>query len=802
MSWKQALRLLAVCAAGCLLQAACWADAPSVSYIFPAGGQRGTKVDFHVGGHYLHDRCPFEMLGPGVAAAQELVRSEQTVWFEGPLIPMPDSQQKEDYPWAQEGSVSIAANAPLGFRRWRVWTSQGVTPSMKFVIGDLPEVVEDEIDGDPLPTSVRLPVTINGRVFPREDVDIWTFEGQAGISYTCEVMAARLGSPLDSRLVVYGPDNRPITENVDSRGTDSFLRFTAPEDGRYAVHIHDVDFRGLQHYVYRLTITDQPYVDQVYPLGGRRGTTRHFELLGQRLPAGPVLLSLPKVKANSFSDTLLLHGRPTNRFTVELSDLPDVLEVEPNDNAEQAASFDLGTIIDGRIDTPGDSDNWWFETEKGQRVDLDLHAARLGSLLDSRLAIFDEAGKQLASNDDGQKGQADSRLAFTAPAGARYRIEIRDHFASRGGPDFGYRLHATWAADPQPDFKLQLPTDGLTVTRGGEAKLKVVATRTGGFQAAITLAAEGLPAGVTLSNNTIPEKKNETQLTFKADDTAKIDVARLRIRGSAQIGEAAVSRLATRSTDSRDDVTVDHLLLAVAFPTPFKVTGIFETRYAARGSTFVRHYTIDRGGYEGPLTVRMAERQVRHLQGVTGATIEVPAGKSEFDYAIHLPPWMEVGRTSRTAVMAVADVADSDGRTHHVSYTSHAQNDQVIVLVDPGQLAVRLGRKSIVVQPGQQTSLNVHVGRGQGIEGQVEVRLIVPDHLRGVSAEPVRIPADDDTGVLTVRFAKSVQGPWNMPLTVRAIAAKEGQPYTAEGQLSVVSGRHTAGLKNPVAEVK
>ena len=42
------------------------ADPPHVSYIFPAGGQQGTTIRFHVGGHYLRDLCPFEMLGSGI----------------------------------------------------------------------------------------------------------------------------------------------------------------------------------------------------------------------------------------------------------------------------------------------------------------------------------------------------------------------------------------------------------------------------------------------------------------------------------------------------------------------------------------------------------------------------------------------------------------------------------------------------------------------------------------------------------------------------------------------------------------
>src|SRR5207247_699859 len=79
-----------------------------------------------------------------------------------------------------------------------------------------------------------------------------------------------------------------------------------------------------------------------------------------------------------------------------------------------------------------------------------------------------------------------------------------------------------------------------------------------------------------------------------------------------------------------------------------------------RGGKFVRHFTIDRGGFAGPLTVRLADKQARHLQGVTGPTIEDPAGASEFDYPVFLPPWMEIGRTNRTVVMAMGEVADAD----------------------------------------------------------------------------------------------------------------------------------------------
>ena len=46
------------------------AEPPSVSYIFPAGGQRDTAVKVRIGGHFLHDKASLEMLGAGLTASR------------------------------------------------------------------------------------------------------------------------------------------------------------------------------------------------------------------------------------------------------------------------------------------------------------------------------------------------------------------------------------------------------------------------------------------------------------------------------------------------------------------------------------------------------------------------------------------------------------------------------------------------------------------------------------------------------------------------------------------------------------
>src|SRR5207253_1009879 len=121
----------------------------------------------------------------------------------------------------------------------------------------------------------------------------------------------------------------------------------------------------------------------------------------------------------------------------------------------------------------------------------------------------------------------------------------------------------------------------------------------------------------------------------------------ITIRGSAKVGEQMLTSTATLPAGTRGLADLDQVLLAVAIPTPFKVVGEHDFRWAPRGTVHRRSYKIERKDFDGPIEVSLADHQARHLQGATGPTITVPAGASEFDYAVFLPPWMEMGRTCR-----------------------------------------------------------------------------------------------------------------------------------------------------------
>jgi hypothetical protein len=752
------------------------------SYIFPAGGQRGRTVKVRVGGLYLYSSCGFELLGTGVRTGGRLRRT-RTVWFEGPRLPLVESQQPEDYPQDMAGEVRIAAGAAPGVRLGRLWTAEGAASGLAFVVGNLPEVVEEEVDGDPVPVAVNVPVTINGRIFPRGDIDLWSFHARKGQVVTAEVCAAQIGSPLDSLLDVLDEKGRVLAENDDASSRDSRLHFVAPEDGTYTVRIRDAAGRGGQAFVYRLTLRTSSCIDSVFPLGGRRGTTVALQLSGLGVPRGPVAITIPADAPPVFAHHLGAGTQATTPILLDTDDLPEVVQVETNAAATQAQVVTPPVVSNGRIDRPGDVDQWAFRARKGQALLLELRARQLGSRLSGVLAVSDAAGKELARAEPPAAG-GDPALSFTAPADSIYRASVRDRFRTRGGPTFAYRLRI--APPPAPDFRLRLASPVLTVPRGGQARLAVSLERIGGFAGAVALAVQGLPGGIKAASTTIPAGQVAADIVFTADAAAPVASAVVQVRGTATVRAKHLTRTAS-ARPLASGPEIDSVRLVVALPVPFKVVGDYDLRLVPRGTVHRRRYKVVRNGYQGPLEVHLADHQMRHLQGVTGPVLTVPAGANEFEYPITLPPWMETGRTSRSCVMAIGVINDG-GTAHEVGYSSEAQNDQIIAVVEAGPLGLQAGRSSVLAQPGGSVTVPVSVHRGEGLAGPVKVEPVLPGHIRGMRAEALVIPALRSDGLLTLHFGAE-PGPFNMPLVLRATLTSPAGPVIAETQIEVVAQR-------------
>ncbi len=770
------MRLVATVILGLIVSVT--ASPPDIEYIYPAGAQRGTTVSVRVGGYYFHGEANFEMLGQGVKF-KPTVKPTKTIWFEGPLIQQPLSQQGENYPKDYINEITIAKKAELGHRLWRCWTSQGATKTLRFIIGDHPEVIEDEIDGRPIPQPVTLPVTANGRIFPREDVDVWTFNANAGETIVCDAAAKRFGSPLNIVLSVQDSNGNPIATEKVLREGDPIHWFKAPYDGRYEVHVHDAKFWGMQNHVYRLTLKRGPHILYHFPLGARRGTKVNVEFNGPALPSLNAEVSILNAKDDYHLASVKNWG--TAKFVI--SEYPEYLE-------NQKIIGSAPVVFNGRISKPGETDIWQIKLAEKQKIIFDLSAAQLGTPLDAVLTLNGANGKQLATNDDRSKGQPDPRLEFTAKKAGVYVMKIQDRFASRGGPHFAYRLTAT-ESDIKPNFELTLIPNYLNLYRltqpiANDAKptgpkLKVSVDRQGGFKGEVKIVVTGLPPNVQIHNTTIAANKKDTSLQFTVPPKTKIAMHRLTIKGVGDLGDQNATR--TASVPGK----INHLFCGIVPAVPFKHHGVYRIITGLPGgTTYHRKYSIDRGGFDGPITVRLADKQIRHLQGIKDAIITVPKGVSDFIFPVRFPARIEVGRTSRVCIMLVGRLTDFDGSQHNISYTSRERDDQLISVAAEGLVAVKTPSNSFTATPNSELAIPVTILREPTIMNRtMKVDLLVPNHTKGISTKLATLGPEQKTVILKIQV-NDCPGPFNGPLKIRA-RTMEGPRHEAVKEIELVS---------------
>ncbi len=221
-------------------------------------------------------------------------------------------------------------------------------------------------------TPVELPLAMNGIIENSGDVDCFKFSAKKGQVFEVECFARRIRSGLDPVMNIYFADGRHIAGNDDSRGPDSYFRFTVPEDAEYVVRINDHLNRGAPDMVYRIEFQGVApaltlgiprnerygqYRQQVFiPKGNRFGTlisanranfAGELVLLGENLPAGitmhcdpmpanqntmPVVFeaTADAVLNGALVEFLAKHADPNQNIRGGFTNRADFLIAEPN----------------------------------------------------------------------------------------------------------------------------------------------------------------------------------------------------------------------------------------------------------------------------------------------------------------------------------------------------------------------------------------------------------------------------------------------------------------------------------------
>jgi hypothetical protein len=162
----------------------------------------------------------------------------------------------------------------------------------------------------------------------------------------------------------------------------------------------------------------------------------------------------PKPPITKFKVTIAADAPPGNhdvRFVSKygisnprvfvVGNLPEVMEKEPNNDVSDAQRVELNTTITGAIAAPTDVDYFVFTGKKGQRVVASCLASTIDSRLRAGIEIYDNLGKQLASNRNYLGNDALTDL--TLPADGDYYVRLFEFTHTQGNPEHFYRLTLT-----------------------------------------------------------------------------------------------------------------------------------------------------------------------------------------------------------------------------------------------------------------------------------------------------------------------------------------------------------------------
>ena len=236
-------------------------------------------------------------------------------------------------------------------------------------------------------------------------------------------------------------------------------------------------------------------------------------------------------------------------MSFEVSDAPEYSEAEAP--ALDPARGPL--VVNGALRAPEEEDAFTVMARAGEPLHFAVLAVQLGlPRFDPVLELFDSSGAFLAEHDDLMTGQGtvignpDPSLYYVPEKTERLRLLVRDRIG-RGGPDFVYRLKAD---DARPGFTLLVDPENPALTRGGEGEIGVLLIRDPGFDQAVKVWAEDVPAGLEIGSG---EFRDDQFFGPSADgDNVIIPTAHLSVRASreATAGEHAL-RVLGRSADGR-----------------------------------------------------------------------------------------------------------------------------------------------------------------------------------------------------------------------------------------------------------
>lgn len=619
-----------------------------ITAVFPPGAQRGTTIDVTVtAGTDLDEVSQLIFSHPGIKAVQKL--------------------DGNGNPVGNTFTVSVDSAVEPGLYDVRVLGLFGISNPRIFRIDTLPEILENDANNTPdAAQDVALNTIVNARANSATDVDTFRIAAKAGQTVVFRTEAGRIDSVMQPALQLFDAAGHRVAHSRRVRDRDAAIVYTSASDQQLLLRINDVVYAGSNDYIYRLSIDTRPLVDYALPAIITASQQTQLTVFGRYLPDGTAtsftLSGQPvyqqDVTALLSDSTSNVVGSGTHSTSVDVTYwngidgnlIPVTLSADPgNIIRETAADGDqivqIPAIIGGSFTEPGDQDTYRFDAKKDQAFQIDVIAHRVASNANPVLIVEQvvkaddgsETFKRLATETDGKMNPGgndlptlttDPAFLLKVPADGQYRVAVRDRYAaSRGDADLTYIVSIQ---PPRPDFRVLVfdsfpsadgkapaTTGAISIRKGGSYELPVYVYRMEGHAAAIDLAVEGLPAGLTCSTGTIPANATSTTLVFTATADAAESVSPVRIvASSATAPDATITHTAQVATLvhpgvnglSRTARTTGELLVSVIRDEqPFSIEFGDDGGEFTQGQQWLLPIKIQRrGGFDGKVDFQFA----------------------------------------------------------------------------------------------------------------------------------------------------------------------------------------------------
>lgn len=331
-------------------------------------------------------------------------------------------------------------------------------------------------------TRFEAPLALNGVLSQPGDSDNFRFTAKKGQAYDVRVHARSIRSPLDPVLYIFAAGGGALAGNDDSGGPDSFLRFTAPNDGDYVINVTDHLKNGGPTYAYRielapvkpdLKLSVAEFVQYVQPIAAIPKGNRYalmintqridcggeISIKGLDLPPG-VTIEAPTLAANLSSVPVIFVAAPDAPLGGRLVNLVGVLEDKDKNPVLEGTLTQDVVLIRGNNQVP-----FWTESVP--------------------------------------------RLATAVTEEAPFSIEV---------------------VEPK-----------VPIVHNGQMALKVVAKRKEGFKAPIKIDMLWLPPGINASREvSIPADQTEAVIPMNAAGNAQVAEWQIAVRAQATVGNGNI----------------------------------------------------------------------------------------------------------------------------------------------------------------------------------------------------------------------------------------------------------------------